>query len=44
MNATAIPTPGQIAAAIEAVSEITGMAYRLQRLLEADEVQGNRCR
>jgi hypothetical protein len=43
MIANAIPTPGQIAAAREAVSEITGMVYRLQKLLEADDAHGRSC-
>jgi len=43
MSANAIPTPGQIAAAREAVGEIAGMVYRLQQLVTADDVQGRSC-
>ena len=39
----AAPTPGQITAAREAVGEITGMVYRLQQLVTADDVQGRSC-
>ena len=37
MSANAIPTPDQIAAAIEAMGEIKSFVYRVQKLVEMDD-------